>query len=303
MDIPKPEFLIEGLLLDRAANMLFAAPKAGKTLLGVQMAVAVASGQPLLGYYAVREAGPVLIVERDDPDGASSIREILMRSPIPTADLPIHFTDRVPYEWGGELMDWIAAQVRQHHLRMVLLDSFTVLRGSRGRGVDIVKAEAEDIALCARMAKSERAAVEIVHHSSKGSSGLSWADQGAGTFAMAAGMGSLIHISRYPELDMKAPERLVRARGRHCADNGIVLRFREDSLDFEFVMSNVAAELYPEFVKIGRLFGTSVFTPKQLTHETGWSKMTAHRHLDRLLAADLIRRPNHGEYTLAGCIG
>jgi RecA-family ATPase len=64
---------------------MFGAPKSNKTLLAVQMAIAVASGNPLFDYYRVLTPGPVLLVEQDDPAGAASFKDILQRSPVPVA--------------------------------------------------------------------------------------------------------------------------------------------------------------------------------------------------------------------------
>src|SRR4051812_22195787 len=53
LEIPEPEMLIEGLLPTPGASLLFGAPKSNKTLLAVQMAIAVASGSPLFDRYRV----------------------------------------------------------------------------------------------------------------------------------------------------------------------------------------------------------------------------------------------------------
>ena len=80
LDVPEPQMLVEALLPKRGACLLFGAPKSNKTLLALQTGIAVASGKPLFDYYRVLEPGPVLVIEQDDPAGASSVKTILQRS-------------------------------------------------------------------------------------------------------------------------------------------------------------------------------------------------------------------------------
>jgi RecA-family ATPase len=120
------------------------------------------------------------------------------------------------------------------------------MRGPRQRGVDIVKAEQQELAEHDALAKRIGCEILLIHHTSKGSAGLDWSEKAAGTFAMSAATESQINISRFAEMDIAAPERLVRIRGRHSEDLEMVLRFRKESLDFEFVIAGGAASLYSE---------------------------------------------------------
>src|ERR1700722_19599761 len=62
LDVPEPAMLVDGLLPGSGASLMFGAPKSNKTLLAVQMAIAVASGNSLFDYYRVVTPGPVLMV-------------------------------------------------------------------------------------------------------------------------------------------------------------------------------------------------------------------------------------------------
>jgi hypothetical protein len=83
--------------------------------------------------------------------------------------------------------------------------------------MDIVKAKQNDLTMMNELAKRMSCAMGIIHHSSKGSAALDWSDQAAGTFAMSAATEAQIHVSRFKELDINAPERLVRAGPRTSA--------------------------------------------------------------------------------------
>lgn len=61
-----PTWLIEGLWGDQAVGFIGGPPKSTKTWLSLELAVAVASGQPCLGRYAVRTRGHVLLYAAED---------------------------------------------------------------------------------------------------------------------------------------------------------------------------------------------------------------------------------------------
>ena len=115
---------------------------------------------------------------------------------------------------------------------------------------------------------------------------------------MSAATEAQVHVSRFPELDGAAPERLVRIRGRHSADVEMVLRFRKETLDYEHVLEGVAATLYPLLLQMRTAFGSNTFTPKGLSQATGVSRATAHRQIDRLYRAGAIEKRGFGEYSL-----
>ena len=297
LDVLPSKMLIVNLTPTPGASLLVGAPKSGKTILAVQEAIAVASGKPLFGFYNVLQ-GPVMIVEQDDPAGPASIKEIVLRAGV-TDDVPLFIQPRVPLSIGPAFLDWLDKQIVQRSLCFVVLDSYTALRGNRGRGVDIVKAEQSELLSLDTLAKDRSCAIEVIHHNSKGSAGLDWSDKAAGTFAMGAATEAQVFISRFPELDVAAPERLVRVRGRHCNDIEMLLRFRKETLDYEHVLEGGAASVYPLLSQIRHTFGDRTFAPKDLCMATGVARATAFRQIDRLFGSGALQKRGRGEYSLA----
>jgi hypothetical protein len=300
LEVTPPSMLIEGILPASGASLMFGAPKSNKTLLAVQMAIAVASGHPLFDYYRVLTPGPVMIVEQDDPAGAASLKDILRRSPVPVDGIPFYLAPRVPFTFGLEFLEWLEGQIGGRELRFIVLDSYTALRESRSAGVDIVKAEQNDLTMMDELAKRTGCAMAIIHHDSKGSAGLDWSSKAAGTFAMSAATEAQIHISRFAELDSNAPQRLVRVRGRHLEGIEMVLSFRKESLDHEHILEGGAAPLYPLVLQLQTTFGTRTFGPKELCQATGVSRATAHRQIDRLCRTGVMAKRGFGEYVITG---
>lgn len=81
---PRPKgqgWLIEDLWAAGAVGCIGGTPKAGKTWLALEMAIAVASGRPCLGRYTVHSPGPVLIFcAEDGPDEIRARAEGLARA-------------------------------------------------------------------------------------------------------------------------------------------------------------------------------------------------------------------------------
>jgi len=65
-DHATPAWLIEHLWGSGAVGVIGGAPKCGKSWLALELAVAVASGRPCLGRFAVPTAGPVLLYAAED---------------------------------------------------------------------------------------------------------------------------------------------------------------------------------------------------------------------------------------------
>jgi hypothetical protein len=290
--------LIKETVPETGASLVSGPPKSNKTLLAVQIGIAVASGNALFDYYRVETPGPVLMIEQDDPGGAGSLKQILSLSRVPVKGIPFNLVASVPFTFGTELLNYLEDQIVAKGLKLVILDSYTALRGPRRSGVDVVKAEQMDMAMMDELAKKQRCSIMIISHNSKGSAGLDWASQTAGSFMMTGATESQIQVNRFPELDSNAPERLVRIRGRHLEGTEMVLRFRKDTLDHEHVLEGGAAPSYPLLMSLRAIFAGKTFSPKALSHETGVSRATAHRQIERLHRANALVKRGHGDYEL-----
>jgi hypothetical protein len=274
------------------------APKSGKTLLAVQEALAVARDRALFDNYRVRKPGPVMIIEQDDPNGAASIKTIVQRCG-GTQDLPLYVVPSLPFGFGPALLDWLKAKIAELSLKLVVLDSYTSLRGPRPPGGDFVKQEQTELRQVDALGKEALCAIEMVHHASKGAVALDWTQSAAGSYAMAGATEAQIHLSRFGELDGSAPERLVRIRGRHSTDEQVLLRFRKDTLDYEHVLDGGAAEFYPILKQIKSEVEGETFSPKELSKAIGMPIATVHRLITRLCYADALKRRGYGCYELS----
>jgi hypothetical protein len=296
-DVPEPGFVIENLLTGPGAWALIGSHKAGKTVFAAQLALSYQAGVPFLDYYRMLESRPALFIEQDDPLRELALRDILRRTPI--ADRRGFFAvERPSFTLGAELLAYLERQIVTRGLGFVALDSYTKMRGYREGGADVVKIESREFGLLDELAKKLNCVILILHHRSHGNASADWQDQAAGTYAVGAACEGQVYISRFADLPVNSPERLVRVRGRRLEGTELVIRFRRETLDYEFVMDGAACEMYPAIQQLRAAFGTRAFTPKDLYHEAGVARATAHRLLARLLAAGVAYRAGYGQYTL-----
>jgi hypothetical protein len=66
-DIQPPEWLIDGVLTENAVGFIAGQPKSYKSWVGLDMAISVATGADFLGHFKVRNPGPVLYIQEEDP--------------------------------------------------------------------------------------------------------------------------------------------------------------------------------------------------------------------------------------------
>jgi hypothetical protein len=304
-EIPKAHMLIESFLPTPGAILMVGAQKAGKTVLSMQMGIAVATGKPLFSNYRVGEgkeigkAGPVLFVEVDDPNGLGSLKEYDAKAALKMiATDPFFIVPKLNFEFGPQFLVWLEGEIKERNLKLVILDSYTKLRPHHQPGADIVKVEQSEIGRLDALAKQANCALVILHHPSKTSraKGLHWTDESGGTYAMEAAAEGLIHVARFLELEDNAPERIVRIRMRHGEDLQLVLRFRKETLDYQIAFEGTAADCYPLLLDIRHAFPDKQFTPQDLSRETGVSRQTATRQIHRLLYHGAIRKEGHGSY-------
>jgi hypothetical protein len=303
IEAPVKQMLFEDYPLPaNGAALICGQPRGGKTILAIQQALAVARNKPLYDYYRPRRTGAVMVVQQDDASGAASVRDLVEASGGGRDDMPfLTVKQKLPFGLGLAMLEFLEAQITEQKLVMVVLDSYTALRGARKGGTDIVKVEQTELSQLDELGKRLGCLIVIIHHDSTGkaSKGIEWTQSAAGSYAMSASTEAQIHVARFADLDIKAPERLVRIRGRHTADMHLVLRFRSETEDYEHVMENSAATLYPLMRQIQTDFGYEAFTMKSFCKETGIARSTAYRYLDRLRQAEALQKlKNRDDYKL-----
>jgi len=303
LDIPLPETLIENLLPRRGLALMIGAQRSGKTAFAAQVAIALATRRPLFDYYSLKAPGAVIVMEKDDPGGNATFKDIYLRAQVPRS-APIHYygPDRIPIPLGEGFKEWLEIIVPRTQAVLVVLDSYTALRPAHKTGGDIVLEERRDITELDALAKRLSCLILLLHHESittRSNSALDWDARGAGTFGLTMATECQIAITRYRELGIDAPERLLRLRSRHLKEHQLTLRYDPASGLFEHVIDGAAAPLYHLIHEIKRHIRTEEFTAKDLEEPLGIARPTVFRHLAALVSADALWRSKGGTYRFA----
>jgi len=200
-------WLVEGLWSEEAVGFVGGIPKSGKTWLALEIAVAVASGRPCLGRYAVSNPGPVLLFAAEDapPEvrirgaGLAKARGIdferlavgLIHQPVLRLDL-------------DEDRQALAATVAQIQPRLLVLDPLVRLH----RGDENSSAEISDLlGFLRQLQREHHVAVLLVHHIRKsGASQPGQALRGSGDLH-AWGDSNLYLLRREQQVVLQAEHR------------------------------------------------------------------------------------------------
>lgn len=293
--ITKPEMLIDGFIYAPSITLLVSPGKVGKTVLAVGMAMSLANKQSLFGYYTTQQAAG-LIVEWDDQQGESSLQDFLVKCRASRIDQPLDIVLRPkePFTISDpEFRNWLVAQILKRPARFCVLDSLTALRGfgDDDKKKNVVKLEASEILMLGEVAIETKCAILLNHHDSKTSASLDIFSRAAGTFALQACSEAQIVLGRFPELPLDDPARLISVRGRHLRGLQAVLKFREESLDYDFILDGAVATAYPELQKLLRAFrGKQTFDAKEAKEHTGWGHTKAYGVLSQLTMAGILNR-------------
>lgn len=167
-------WLAEGLFLESGAGILGGAPKSCKSYFALDLCVAVASGTPCAGRFAVAKAGPVLLLCAEDPPAVVSSRLTALAAGrgLSLQNLPIEvITEAIERLPDG--LQRLTATVRTHAPRLVLLDPLIRLHRADENSASEMSVILDGLR---SLARAEHTAVLLVHHARKaaatGGSGL-----------------------------------------------------------------------------------------------------------------------------------
>ena len=167
--IPDPSaeahpWLVEPLWSAGAVGMIGGAPKTGKTWLALELAVAVGSGTPCLGRFAVGRAGTVLVFAAEDAPHhlKHRIRGLAAARGADFDALDVHLIVESSLRLDRqEDLQRLRLTVAAHHPALLILDPFVRLQRADendARQVASILSELRDLS------RAAGAAVALVHH-------------------------------------------------------------------------------------------------------------------------------------------
>lgn len=167
------KWLIEGLWLTEGIGMLAAQPKTGKSWLGLDMAISVATGTPCLGKFEVKTPHKVLFFNAEDTEAIQRDRaEMVKRTRGITADVPnLNFMTtengiRLDTAEGIQALRDVVAETRP---AILIMDPFVRMHQvSESDSTAIAKILGE----LRKIKNDYQCGVLMVHHSTKNSKAI-----------------------------------------------------------------------------------------------------------------------------------
>ena len=162
-----PEFIVEGMI-PVGITFLSGAPKLKKSFLALQIAIAVATGNPILGHVVLQSE--VAYFDLEGSKCRISFRTDHMRTAIPDG---VHIRNE-KFEDGWRLADGLVDKLRalvrkNPAIRLIIIDTYSRARGSfKAGGANAYDADVALLEPVQRMALEENIAILFVHHDKKG---------------------------------------------------------------------------------------------------------------------------------------
>jgi hypothetical protein len=160
----RDDWLIEGLWANEAVGCVGGTPKSGKTWLALEMALAVASGQPCLGRFPVKNPGPVLVYCAED--GPRAVQErvagLAKARGVDFSRLAVGWIDAAAI-WLDDpaLQKRLALTIAAMKPRLLVLDPLVRLhRGDENSAADI----AAVLGYLRMLQREHHVAIALVHH-------------------------------------------------------------------------------------------------------------------------------------------
>jgi hypothetical protein len=284
----RDDWLIEGLWANEAVGVIGGIPKAGKTWLALEMALAVASGQPCLGRFPVKNPGHVLLFCAEDGP-----RAVQQRVAGLAKARGIDF-DRLAVGWIDASAIWLDDERHRQRLaqtvatlkpRMLVLDPLVRLhRGDENSAADI----AAVLGYLRALQREHHVAVALVHHVRKsGATHPGQALRGSGDLHAWGDSNAYL-------LNREGQPTLVVEHRAHPAPEPIVVRLEGDPPRLVTDGIKPTPTVDPIDQRIAQALTAHPLTRTALREQLGVRNETLGVAIDRLVSAGRVVRIQDG---------
>lgn len=292
MELPEPRHAVQGLLSE-GLGLLAGKPKAGKSWLALNLAVAVASGGKALRTIEV-DRGEVLYAALEDSPRRlkGRLAKVLQGASAPPG---LTFaTDWARFDDGGaeQLDDWLN---RHPDARLVILDTLAKVRPARARNGNSYDEDYAHLGAIKAVADAHKVCVLVIHHLRKMFSDDPL-DLISGTLAIAGAADSILILQRTgaaPGIDAE-----LHVRGRDMEDADLALRFRSDCATWEVAgtWEDATATGHKRAIRLALADGA--LSLRDLAAETNIEYRTLEKTMRRLVRNGELQRAQRGVYSL-----
>jgi len=298
-DLGNLQFAVPGLF-PHGVNLLAGPPKTGKSLLCLNMAIAIARGEKALGQVGV-EQGDVFYMSLED--GARRMQDRLHKMGV--SRLPDSFELTFDWEKFGEgdensgseglLKDILAARQRQgKNYKLIVVDAFVKLREKANASANAYYDDYDAVQDFRDVAYSLDAALMVIHHTNKVGAGEDPYMRVSGSTGITANVDTVAVLERQ-RIENTAE---LHVSGRDIEGRKLGMAFNPDDLSWSvegnantFQMSNTRKAIYDALEEADEPKG-----PKWVAGNTDVDYDTVRKQLGNMVDADQIAKVGRGKY-------
>jgi RecA-family ATPase len=284
-------FVLKDLLTRPSLTLLCGRPKIGKSWLALQIALAVAHGQRLLGRFAAESPGKICYLALEEPPSRTSLRLQRLTSGRDEALANIRFCYRInPLLSGGamQLNEFLTA----NPCVLVIVDTLLAfVRQNDHR--DAVRSDYQEIDLLRQISVKHDCGIVVIHHLRKATADYAL-DAVVGTSGVTAACDAVWTLRR-----LANGETLLDLTGRDVEATQYGLRLQTEDIDFgwKLVSEGPEAALSPERTEILDLLkDEGPQKPAAIARQLGKNGATVRRLLQGLVAEGAVEKRAEGTY-------
>ena len=259
-EIPPVHWIVKGLL-PQGLTILAGAPKVGKSWMSLELALRVANGEPVFGFYEVTKKRNVLYFALEDSENRLQERIKLIAG---GGDIPINA--KIVYEWKADQkgLDVLRRAITQDKIDFVIIDTFAAANMEPRDGY---KADYRSVRSIQQIAVETGACIVLVHHTRKTdrkqtSGNIDQIEEVNGTMGLNGAADSIIILRKPPKVNVFN----FYIKGRDVEETTIPLVFE----DYRWTVSGDMADLLSNEneIKIYKAINTQPLGPNKLSDLT-----------------------------------
>lgn len=213
MSIPAPQWAVQNLI-PAGLSVLASPPKVGKSFFCLQLALAVATGQPFLDHRT--EKGSVLYISLEDSPYSLQKRLSYFLEDHRKIPSNLYLTTEFPQLDGQGLLlldQWLATH---SDARLVIIDTWGKIKPNGNRQKNAYESDVELVSPIKKLADRYKTSIMLVHHLKKGGGKESdWLESLSGSMGLAATVDGLLSLYR----DRGAKQGILKRTGRNFEED------------------------------------------------------------------------------------
>lgn len=214
---PPLRHIIPGLLPE-GYTLLFAAPKVGKSFMALQMAVAVARGEPFAGLEGQVQPAEVLVIDQEEPIGAEMKDRYLLHGAADLEPSSIIVVDEWPRIGEGGMRELDIWLEERPDTRLVVVDVWSSLKPLKTPpGVNAYDHDYNVLRAFRDFFQRRGVACVLVHHDKKGKD-VGITETPSGSKALTGNANALLWLER----EVGRPEGRLTVTGRSVMETELV---------------------------------------------------------------------------------